>query len=133
MKSRSIWKPRVPSGIDEVVRPRAVTYSATCQKGFSHGERARRILPMIWVQSCSVSQVSRHAALGSSGQGAGEVPLMLDLHVAGVMATTDTRKYHVSQTLMPASRIGAFRAAPPSARRAIQASAPPAPRDRPDW
>jgi hypothetical protein len=37
----------VPSGIGEVVRPRAVTYSATCQEWFSQGERAKRILPMI--------------------------------------------------------------------------------------
>ena len=55
MKSKSIWNVLVPSGIGEVVRPRAVTYSATCQEWFSQGERARRILPTIWVHRCSVS------------------------------------------------------------------------------
>src|SRR2546425_111696 len=48
MKSRSIWKVRVPSGIGEVVSPRGATYSTTCQlidkQNFDQG-RARRPLP----------------------------------------------------------------------------------------
>ena len=32
MKSKSIWKLRSPSGMGEVVSPRALTYSATCQE-----------------------------------------------------------------------------------------------------
>ncbi len=55
MKSKSIWNVLILSGIGEVVRPRAVTYSATCQEWFSQGVRTSRILPTIWVHSCSVA------------------------------------------------------------------------------
>src|SRR2546430_2186199 len=71
----------------EVVRPRAVTYSATCQEWFSQGARASRILPMIWVHNCNVAQVSRHAAVGGSGHEACEALLMLEPDVPGAVVT----------------------------------------------
>jgi hypothetical protein len=83
MKSKSIWKVLVPSGTGEVVKPRGVTYRVTCQEWFSQGDLVSRILPTIWVQSCSVAQVSRHAAVGNSGHGACEMLLMPGPHACG--------------------------------------------------
>ncbi|GAB6998295.1 hypothetical protein JCM18382A_30630 [Bradyrhizobium sp. 17-4] len=34
----------------------------------SQGDFVSRILPAIWVKSCSIAQLSRHAAIGRSGQ-----------------------------------------------------------------
>jgi hypothetical protein len=48
--------------MSEVVRPRAETYSGTCQPWFTQGVRASRTLPMTWVQSCRVSAVGRSSA-----------------------------------------------------------------------
>ena len=56
------------AAIGGVPSPRAVTYRVTCQEWLSHGVSASRTLPTICVHSCSVSQVSFHAANGSSGQ-----------------------------------------------------------------
>ena len=49
------------------MRPRAVTYNATCHEWFSQGICTSRILPTICVHKCSVSHVSFHAANGNSG------------------------------------------------------------------
>ena len=62
MKSKSIWNARPPYGIGEVVSPRAVTYSVTCQEWLIQGVWASRILPTICVHRCSVVQVSFQAS-----------------------------------------------------------------------
>ena len=49
-------------GIGVVPRPRAVTYSGTCQPWLCHGESARRILPTTCVRNWSPARVSRQAA-----------------------------------------------------------------------
>src|SRR5262245_62406513 len=68
MKSKSIWNVRVPYGIGEVVSPRTVTYSVTCQEWFIQGPCASRTLPTICVQRCKVAHVSLHASSGRLGQ-----------------------------------------------------------------
>ena len=56
MKSNFISKCRPDScGIAEVVSPRGETYSGTCQQWFTGGSQARRILPAICSQRCSVA------------------------------------------------------------------------------
>src|SRR2546430_10901782 len=64
MKSNRISKMARPCGIGEVVRPRAVTYSVTCQEWFVHGLSVSRILPTICVHMCRVMAVSFHSAKG---------------------------------------------------------------------
>src|SRR5436309_2934382 len=51
----------------EVPNPRAVMYDATCHQWFCIGASARRVLPTICVQSCSVLQVSSHCSSGRRG------------------------------------------------------------------
>src|SRR5947208_7268200 len=68
MKSNWISNVQTPCGIGEVVSPREVTYSVTCQEWFVHGVRVRRILPTICVHMCSVAAVSIHSAKGKDGQ-----------------------------------------------------------------
>ena len=48
--------------IGGVASPRAVTCKVTCQEWLSHGVSESRTLPTICVHSCSVAQVSFHAA-----------------------------------------------------------------------
>src|SRR6516165_7454680 len=67
MKSNRISKVARPYGIGEVVRPRAVTYSVTCQEWLVHGLSVSRILPTIWVHMRGVSAVSFHSAKGRAG------------------------------------------------------------------
>src|SRR5206468_3833476 len=64
MKSNWISNVQTPCGIGEVVSPREVTYSVTCQEWFVHGVRVRRILPTICVHMCRVIAVSFHSAKG---------------------------------------------------------------------
>src|ERR1051325_173072 len=54
-------------GIGDVPSPRAVTYSATCHQRFCIGARARRVLPAICSQRCSVVWVSAQSFNGSWG------------------------------------------------------------------
>src|SRR5207247_8686470 len=68
MKSNWISNVQTPCGIGEVVSPREVTYSVTCQEWFVHGLRVRRILPTICVHMCRVMAVSFHSAKGRDGQ-----------------------------------------------------------------
>src|SRR6266513_5532841 len=68
MKSNRISKVARPCGIGEVVRPRAVTYSVTCQEWLVHGLSVKRILPTICVHMCRVMAVSFHSAKGRDGQ-----------------------------------------------------------------
>src|SRR4051812_7728369 len=84
MKSNAISKVRAPSGIGDVVSPRAVGYSVTCQEGVIHGVRARRTLPTICVHRCSVAYVSCQASSGSAGHG-----VVSDM--AGVLRTRPRR------------------------------------------
>src|SRR5207249_4267830 len=67
MKSNWISNVQTPCGIGEVVSPREVTYSVTCQEWFVHGVRVRRILPTICVHMCRVMAVSFHSAKGRAG------------------------------------------------------------------
>src|SRR6266576_1674156 len=68
MKSNWISNVQTLCGIGEVVSPREVTYSVTCQEWFVHGVRVRRILPTICVHMCRVMAVSFHSAKGRDGQ-----------------------------------------------------------------
>src|SRR5262247_4454843 len=68
MKSKSIERERVPCGIGDVVRPRVVTYSVTCQEWLIHGDWTRRTFPTAWAHRWRVAQVSRQSAKGSDGQ-----------------------------------------------------------------
>src|ERR1700676_4619590 len=136
----------MPSGMGEVVRPLAVRYSATCHEWFSQGARARRTLPIIWVQRCRVSYVSRHAAVGSSGHGTCEVRLICHRNrpspafpgmtmpgsIGPGLYTGARSDWGMGEALClsPASQTAAFRASTSSARGAVEAAAPPAPRHR---
>src|ERR1700681_1594109 len=71
MKSNSASNVRSPTGMDDVVSPRAETYKGTCAHSGSNGLNARRSLPITWVYMCSVSRVSRHSSYGSAGQSFG--------------------------------------------------------------
>jgi hypothetical protein len=46
-RSKAISSPTAPSGIIDVVRPRALTYRVACHEWFTQGVRASRYLPMI--------------------------------------------------------------------------------------
>src|SRR5262249_15342194 len=74
MKSKSIENVRSPCGIIEVVSPRAVTYSGTCQEWFVQGVWTSRTLPTTCVQRCSVAQVSRQSSKGSGGHTSSSMP-----------------------------------------------------------
>jgi hypothetical protein len=80
MKSISISKLRRPSGMGEVVRPRAETYSGTCHQWFTRGASSIRTFPSTCVHMCSVSRVSSHASSGSSGQ---SVPFGMSMVLTG--------------------------------------------------
>src|ERR1700747_1881880 len=69
MKSNRISNVATPYGIGEVVSPREVTYSVTCQEWLIHGLSVSRILPTICVHMCRVTAVSFHSAKGRDGQG----------------------------------------------------------------
>ena len=56
------------AGIDDVVSPRGVTYSVTCHQWLTIGACARRILPTICVQRCSVSRVAVQSSTRNAGQ-----------------------------------------------------------------
>src|SRR2546427_10242278 len=71
MKSNWISNVQTLCGIGEVVSPREVTYSVTCQEWFVHGVWVRRILPTICVHMCRVMAVSFHSANGREGHGLG--------------------------------------------------------------
>src|SRR6058998_1295849 len=68
MKSNWISNVQTPCGIGEVVSPREVTYSVTCQEWFVHGVSVRRIFPTICVHMCRVMAVSFHSAKDRDGQ-----------------------------------------------------------------
>src|SRR6266513_4073048 len=67
MKSNWISNVQTPCGIGEVVSPREVTYSVTCQEWFVHGLSVSRILPTSCVHMCRVMAVSFHSAKGREG------------------------------------------------------------------
>ena len=69
-KSKSIWNVRSPCGIGEVVRPRGVTYSVTCQAWLIHELCARRTFPTIW----STGGASRTSRPSPRGAGLARVP-----------------------------------------------------------
>src|SRR3990172_9536169 len=68
MKSKSMSTVRPPNGIDDVDRPRDVTYNVACHEWFTQGEPWSRTFPTIWVHRCSVAQVSFHPSYGMEGQ-----------------------------------------------------------------
>src|SRR5205085_6639314 len=68
MKSKRISNVFAPCGIGEVVNPREVRYTVTCQEWFVQGVSASRTLPIICVHMWSVFAVSFHSANGSAGQ-----------------------------------------------------------------
>src|SRR5216117_4110309 len=76
MKSNWISNVQTPCGIGEVVSPREVTYSVTCQEWFVHGVRVKRILPTICVHMCRVLAVSFHSANGRDGHDELEPPFI---------------------------------------------------------
>src|SRR5215813_11098533 len=83
MKSNSASKAPAPYGIDDVVRPRGLTYNVTCHQWFSSGASASRVLPTICIHMCSVSCVSRHSASASPrGQASGTSTMVLLPHDA---------------------------------------------------
>src|SRR5439155_16723737 len=75
MKSNSISTTSVPKGMGDVPRPRAVTYSGTCQLWLTQGVRDNLTLPTIWVHRCKVAAVSRQLKYGRSGHTAGSAPI----------------------------------------------------------
>ena len=61
-------KTTLPWGIEDVVRPRGVTYNATPHQWGVVGEWASRTFPTICVHRWSVSLVSRQASTANAGQ-----------------------------------------------------------------
>src|SRR2546427_10864414 len=108
MKSNSISTTSVPKGMGDVPRPRAVTYSGTCQLWLTQGVRDNLTLPTIWVHRCKVAAVSRQLKYGRSGPTAGSAPLSV---------------LHGNQGLIPEHT----RSAPHSAPHAPRNRLPPAP------
>src|SRR5438067_7471064 len=78
MKSKLTSKVRPLYGIGDVVRPRSVTYSTTCHQWFCIGASARRVLPTICVQRCSVDWVGAHSSSVSEGQAASVFSILLE-------------------------------------------------------
>src|SRR5262245_6800372 len=68
MKSKSIEKTRAPCGIGDVVNPRGVAYSVTCQEWLIQGDCTSRTFPTTWLHRCSVAQVSPQSAKDNDGQ-----------------------------------------------------------------
>ena len=62
MKSKSMWKRRVPCGMGEVVSPQQVTYSVTFHQWLMRDVCSRRIFPTICVHMWRVERVGCHAS-----------------------------------------------------------------------
>src|SRR5580704_8790089 len=58
--------------IEDVVRPRALTYRGTFHQWLTKGVSARRILPTICVHRCNVARVSSQGSRGKDGQHSGK-------------------------------------------------------------
>src|SRR3954454_18903617 len=68
MKSNSTSKAPDPYGTAEVVSPRGLTYKVTCHQWLIIGACARRTLPTICIQRCSVSRVAVQSSTRNAGQ-----------------------------------------------------------------
>src|SRR5579864_6206771 len=102
-KSNSISNTRSPYGMAEVVKPRALTYSATFHQWLILGLSASRTLPTICVHMCSVSRVSCHAERGKAGQQTGEsetavlrTSVMRPLQTDSIVAATDSARVQLT-------------------------------------
>src|SRR5437660_9736429 len=96
MKSNSISTTSVPKGMGDVPRPRAVTYSGTCQLWLTQGVRDNLTLPTIWVHRCRVAAVSRQLKYGRSGHTAGSARISLLRGNQGLIRE-HTRSAHQSE------------------------------------
>src|SRR5437660_12198757 len=107
MKSNSISTTSVPKGMGDVPRPRAVTYSGTCQLWLTQGVRDNLTLPTIWVHRCRVAAVSRQLKYGRSGHTAGSARIALLRGNQGLIRE-HTRSAHQSEPALVASDIPAM-------------------------